>query len=218
MKINSLLEFFKRVVWRPVWRLRNSVIHTYERVFIMPAYAEKRSILKDYAHRYDCKVFVETGTLFGDTVEFLKNEFDRIYSIELSTELARKAAERFVDDGKITILQGNSGRVLFDLVDRLDATTLFWLDGHYSGEFQEGNEQIKTAKDLLNTPILQELTAILRRGLGENVILIDDARLFTGFEDYPTYEALKNMLAKLGVKECQVSRKRDIIRIIPESL
>jgi hypothetical protein len=78
-----------------------------------------------------------------------------------------------------------------------------------------GNVRVKTAKEFLNTPILQELTAILRRGLGRNVILIDDARLFTGFEDYPTYEALNAMLVGMGINGYQISKKRDIIRIVP---
>jgi hypothetical protein len=59
---------------------------------------------------------------------------------------------------------------------------LFWLDGHYSGG--------ATARGHKDCPVLEELDAIFNSPF-EHVIYIDDARLFTGKDDYPTLEALK---------------------------
>jgi hypothetical protein len=64
---------------------------------------------------------------------------------------------------------------------------LFWLDGHYSGGI--------TARSAAETPILQELQCVLRHRVRTHVILIDDARCFTGANGYPTIAALRELLA-----------------------
>ena len=50
----------------------------------------KQQTLLTYARRFRLKNLVETGTLYGDMVEAMKNDFDRIYSIELSTDYMKK--------------------------------------------------------------------------------------------------------------------------------
>ena len=42
-----------------------------------PSYEFKRSILKNCKDKYGLKIFVETGTFTGDTVEFFKNSFKK---------------------------------------------------------------------------------------------------------------------------------------------
>src|SRR5690242_15318020 len=78
----------------------------------LPSPEEKRAILNDYRERYGLTNFVETGTLFGDTIAAMQPHFHRLVSIELSEELARKARERFAGQDNVTILQGDSGEVL----------------------------------------------------------------------------------------------------------
>ena len=77
-------------------------------------------------------------------------------------------------------------------------------DGHYSAGI--------TAKGDLETPIMQELEAILSHSIKNHVILIDDAREFTGMNDYPTVSQLKEFVAK-SRPDYQVDLENDILRI-----
>ena len=104
----------------------------------------------------------------------------------------------------ITILQGDSGVVLNKLITEIDQLALFWLDGHYSGGI--------TAKAEKECPVPEELETILKSSL-PHVILIDDARLFNGTQDYPTIEEIKNIIEK-SHSTYSLEIKDDIIRII----
>ncbi|HEY4290091.1 MAG TPA: hypothetical protein VGN00_23485 [Puia sp.] len=181
---------------------------------IIPPYEEKRAILLSYKNKYALNIFIETGTFLGDTVDFFKNTFDKLYSIELSKELADKAARRFEGQPKIKIIQGDSGKVLTDLVKGLGQPALFWLDGHYSSEFFLGDEYIKTARADKDTPIEQELNIVLNTP-EQHIILIDDARLFDGHGDYPSLRTIRKKVAASPHK-FQVFVEKDIINIIPQ--
>ena len=55
-----------------------------------------------------------------------------------------------------------------------------------------------TAKGQVDTPIVQEMKCILNHKMAENhVTLIDDARCFTGENDYPTLETLERIIRKV---------------------
>ena len=41
----------------------------------------KRAILNSYREKYSLNTLVETGTFFGETVEFFKKSFKKLYSI-----------------------------------------------------------------------------------------------------------------------------------------
>jgi hypothetical protein len=169
-----------------------------------PPHLVKQRAIRRSAKEFHLTVFIETGTYRGDMVEAVKGDFERIYSIELGMELFGQAKRRFAADGRITILQGDSGEVLRGLLQRVDRPCLFWLDSHYS----DGD----TARGGLITPILRELEDISQHPLAkEHVILIDDARLFTGEDDYPTMDALKALARDAGFGKFEV--KDDIIRI-----
>jgi hypothetical protein len=171
---------------------------------VPPPHLVKQRTVRAYAGKYHLPVFVETGTYRGDMVEAVKRDFAQVYSIELGAELHRLAQKRFESDRQVTILQGDSGEVLRGLLQRIDRPALFWLDSHYS--------DADTARSALITPIRSELDHILAHPLApRHVILIDDARLFTGEDDYPTLESLNAVLARAGFPGCRV--QDDIIRI-----
>jgi hypothetical protein len=179
----------------------------------IPEYSEKRAIILSYKEKYKPDIFVETGTLFGDTVQILSSNFKKLYSIELSEELAIKAKKRFDNLKHISIVQGDSGVEIDSILKIITEPVLFWLDGHYSGDFYHRDELIKTAKGVLNTPVEKELELIMQSGF-PHIVLIDDAREFTGSNDYPTIKQLRHLLkkSKFGY---QLSVDRDIIRIVP---
>lgn len=181
----------------------------------IPDYAVKRKTIIDLSKQYNCtEVFIETGTYMGDTVEFLKNDFKRLFSIELNEDLAAKAAKRFSTESKIMIVQGDSATQLATLLSEISSPVAFWLDGHYSSEYQVGDEYIVTGKGEKDTPVMEELIQISRHPVKNHVILIDDARLFNGHDDYPTKQQVSEFV-KQKLPNHRFSIKKDIIRILP---
>jgi hypothetical protein len=170
-----------------------------------PPHVVKQRAIEEFQKRFQLKILVETGTYLGDMVEAQIDRFEKIYSIELSERLAKRAKKRFKSYSHITILQGDSGLVLDQLVPEIDKPALFWLDGHYS----EGI----TAKGEKECPVSEELAAILKSAL-PHVILIDDARLFNGTHDYPTNEEIQGIIS-VSNKRYSLSEKDDILFLVP---
>lgn len=164
----------------------------------------KQHTVKEFAKRFGLTIFIETGTYQGDMVYAVKNKFEEICSIELGMELYKSAKIRFAEGKHITILQGNSGEILEQVLSKVNKPCLFWLDGHYSAGI--------TVKGDLETPIEKELFHISRHKFKRNhVILIDDARCFTGQGDYPSIQSLKEWAILEGFHNFEI--KDDIIRI-----
>ncbi len=61
---------------------------------VPPPHIVKQRTLQTYSMKYSLKILVETGTLYGDMVEAMKEVFDRIYSIELDEKLYDEAKQR----------------------------------------------------------------------------------------------------------------------------
>ena len=169
-----------------------------------PPQAYKHFVIKEYATKYGTNVFIETGTFMGDTIESCKSTFKKLISIELDQKLYEAAKDRFKKHKHISIYHGDSGEVIEKVLTDVLEPCLFWLDGHYS----EG----ATAKGKLNTPIIDELKHIMNQGVDGHVILIDDARCFTGGDDYPTIEFLR-IYVKERNEKWNFSIDFDIIRI-----
>ena len=151
----------------------------------------------------------------GDTVDYVKNEFAELFSIELSGELAEKARKRFQNNSKINIIQGDSTTKLPEILSAINSNCTFWLDGHYSSEFQLGDSYIVTGKGDKETPIAEELLHIASKPFQKHLILIDDARLFNGKNDYPQKNMLKEFV-KNHFPNHLFQIKKDIIRILPK--
>ena len=166
----------------------------------------KQQTIIEYGQRYNIQVFIETGTYLGDMVYAVSKEFDRIVSIELSENLYRKALRRFAKHKNIHIYHGDSTVVLLEVGQTLTTPALFWLDAHYSGGFSTRGE--------MDTPVLAELNTIFDHSDFNNVILIDDARLFDGTNDYPTLHALQAFI-KQKKPNYVFKVNYDIIRIVP---
>ena len=196
-------------------RIKNKLNSFFAKPVVVPSYEVKRETLSSYQKKFGLKTLVETGTFMGDTVEYFKQSFDWVFSIELAEDLARNAMKRFEHDKNVTIIQGDSGVVLKEIVSNSKQPILFWLDGHYSSEFFMGDVFIKTARTDVDTPIVEELRTILASKL-EHVILIDDARLFSGLGDYPSIGKVRR-LVRGAEKRRKVTVENDIIRITPTS-
>jgi hypothetical protein len=169
-----------------------------------PPQLYKRLVIKKYADQYGIKVFLETGTYLGETLDYCRSIFSKLISIELDVKLFEKAKIKFADEKKITLYQGDSGEVIEKVLTDITEPCLFWLDGHYSEGF--------TAKGDLNTPIVNELNHIFEHGIDDHVILIDDARCFVGKDDYPSLESLEAFI-KSKKPDLKFSVNDDIIRL-----
>jgi hypothetical protein len=114
-------------------------------------------------------VFIDTGTYMGDTLYNMLHDFNKLYSIELSEKYFSQAVKRF-DDNKVTIIHGDSTIILKTLLNEVNASIFFWLDGHWSGG--------DTAKGDVDCPLLEEITIINDICKSKCIIAIDDVRLF----------------------------------------
>ncbi|MBN1817505.1 MAG: hypothetical protein JW828_09090 [Sedimentisphaerales bacterium] len=169
----------------------------------LPSYG-KQLVLQEYAERFGTRILVETGTYTGHTVMGLLDKFDRIYSIELDPTLYRKAQQLFARYRHVQIVEGASELCLPRILSELNEPCLFWLDAHYS--------RGATAKGETETPIMRELEAILSHPCSrQHVLLIDDARCFTGENDYPRVATVREILLKAH-PDWQLEEKEDILR------
>lgn len=172
-----------------------------------PPHVLKQRVVLQHAAKYDLKHFIETGTFQGDMVAAVLDRFESIISIELSEDLWRKAVGRFDEYSHVHIIHGDSASTLAKVIPDISHPALFWLDGHFSGG--------ETARGATETPIHDELTAILRRPVAGDVILIDDARLFGSNPDYPSLELVKAFIHALSPGRSVLVRN-DIIRVLPD--
>lgn len=164
----------------------------------------KQATIKEYARTYGLNTLIETGTYLGSMVNAMKGEFDEIVSIELDEQLSEMARRRFARYGHISIIQGDSAKILPKLLLGRENPCLFWLDGHYSGGI--------TAKGARETPIVQELLEILRHPVDGHVVLVDDAREFNGERDYPTLSEIRRLVSEQW-PNWKFEVENDIIRI-----
>lgn len=192
-KIKEAISARKKIF---LWKLKGRPIP--------PPPAVKQMINKYYAAKYGLYTFIETGTYMGEMIDAVINTFSRIISIEYDEKLAERAKNRYSSHSHITIFQGDSGKILREIMSGINEPCLFWLDAHYSGGV--------TAQADSETPVVQEIKVILEHPCSDHVILIDDAREFTSNKNYPTLEELKQII-KQSQKKWQMVVDNDIIRI-----
>jgi predicted O-linked N-acetylglucosamine transferase (SPINDLY family)/glycosyltransferase involved in cell wall biosynthesis/SAM-dependent methyltransferase len=172
---------------------------------ISPPHIIKQRAIGEYQREYGYSLFIETGTYLGDMVDAQKHQFERIISIELGADLFERAKTRFAGDHNVTIMQGDSGKILPQILAEIKEPAIFWLDGHYS----EGI----TAMGDKACPIFEELDAIFASTRFNHVILIDDARCFGAIDEFPTVEKLTEYIQAKN-EGYQVEIENDIIRCV----
>ena len=134
----------------------------------------------DMLRKYLSPCFIETGTYLGDGVQSaLDAGFAKVVSIELSFgQFFERAVNRFKNDSRVLIVQGDSADILFDVIKGIDTQMTFWLDGHWSGG--------DTAYGKFNSPLLSEIEQIGKHSIKNHIIIVDDMRCWiTGNPDTP---------------------------------
>lgn len=168
----------------------------------------KQAIIKKIAYQYSIKTFIETGTYLGNMVDDVKTIFKKIYTIELDKNLYKRARNKFSKNPHVSIIFGDSATALPHILSRINKPVLFWLDAHYSKGI--------TARAEKETPIIEEISAILNHPVKKHVILIDDADCFTGKNDYPTLKFLKSFI-KSNNASLAITVEYNMIIVIPKN-
>jgi len=193
------LLYFRDILILPMWFIRRKPIPAPPLI--------KLRILEKCQKKFNLPIFIETGTFYGSSPFYLRKKFKRIYSIELSKTLYKNAKERLFKFRNITLIQGDSAKILPSLLKSINTPCFFWLDGHYSGGI--------TAKSKIETPILEEIDAINNHKVKTHVIAIDDARLFDGTKMYPRLSTLFKKLKRIN-KDYKIVIIHDIIFAMPK--
>lgn len=125
------------------------------------------NLLQDDYKKYDC--FIETGTLYGETIFAFEPFFSKLYTIEFSEKYYNDTKNKY-DGNKINFMLGDSGVVFEKLLPNITDKCIFFLDGHWSGG--------DTGKSDKDCPLDEEITHINNLFQNEAIIIIDDFRLF----------------------------------------
>jgi hypothetical protein len=161
--------------------------------------------VNEFRKKFNSKILVETGTYLGEMIYDHLWNFDKIYSIELSDYYYRIAMKRFKKFSHVSVLFGDSSILLESVLQKINSSALYWLDGHYSGG--------KTAKGDVVTPLLKELAIIIGQ-TQQPLILIDDARYILDKEnsDYPNMDDISKIISQSN-KNLKCELNGDIICI-----
>jgi hypothetical protein len=172
----------------------------------IPHLLKQRTVL-EYARRFGLKTLVETGTYYGEMIAAVGGKFDQIYSIELDSRLAKLAQQRFGGQPHVHVIEGDSQKVVPELLRQLDRSCLWWLDAGYCGWVGEiGNPN----------RLGSEFEAILADRRHEHIILMDDADGINGEGNSPTLAELIASIEK-SYPQRKVEVARNIIRITPRT-
>lgn len=178
--------------------------------FIQSRDSESMSLRQEYlkmlSNTFKATIFVETGTYLGVTTELASRYFSRVYTIELSQELYEQAQEKFHNNAKIRLYQGESAEILPNIINNFHEQAIVFLDAHFS----LGN----TAKGKNNTPIIDELYKIKQTGFKNHILIIDDIRMFynpiagveqTFMEGYPSLHQIVDAILTINPEyQCAV--------------
>jgi len=130
------------------------------------------TLSKTVLEKYPNDIFVETGTLYGESVRLaIVCGFKKIYSIEINPDLVQSNRQQFaeyIERGQVEIIEGDTFIVFPELIKRLDGRTTFWLDAHWDGG----------PMGVVKCPLPMELDAIHQHAIKNHTIMIDDRRCF----------------------------------------
>jgi hypothetical protein len=160
--------------------------------------------------KYKTDLFIETGSYIGDGIQqALDAGYEKIISIELSDKYFKESTDRFISEPKVTVVQGDSYKVLPGVLKDVKTKSTFWLDGHHScGDTALGDYW---------TPLMQELDSIKDHEIKDHTIMIDDMRCWQepnpvhGFFIDDIYRKLKEINPDYQIDYLDGSVEKDIL-------
>jgi hypothetical protein len=153
------------------------------------------------------RTFVETGTFLGGTAYRCSKVFERVYTIELDTELARRARQNLAGCQNVEVIQGDAMVELEKVfAARPVERAVVFLDGHFSGEM--------TAKGDIEEPAILELQVLEKHRNQISAIVIDDFRNFGEEPGHPPkWELLRAIDCHLPRADFNVQIQNDQVII-----
>jgi hypothetical protein len=173
----------------------------------------KKEVFNDF--NSPSTIWVETGTLVGDTAKYLSKVSKFVYTLEPSEKYYNLSVKNLTKCKNVKIYNDTSENKLKDILEIIkpNSEVCFWLDGHWSGG--------DTFKGETDTPILSELDTIEKylNKFSKLNILIDDFRIFdigNNVDIYPSKEVLIEYAAKNNLKwritrDIFIFSKKDIV-------
>jgi hypothetical protein len=155
--------------------------------------------LKGYDNQYP--IFIETGTLQGNTTFSMEPYFDKVYTIELKEAFYNSVKTKY-RGSKINFLLGDSSLVLADLLPTINKSAIFFLDGHWSSG--------DTARGSKDCPLLEELTLINNVFTEAAIIIVDDCRLFEKGPLKGNYNEDWSEISEMNLLSCIKERLTDM--------
>lgn len=134
----------------------------------------------ELARQYNLKVFVETGVGNGDgVIEAQKHPFEKIISIEIMPVQVQRMREKFKNDPRVEIVEGNTLEILPKILEQYQDNICFWLDAHFPGaDIGMGRHDDESIDDRTRLPLEEELFMIRDKRKGKDVILFDDLKIY----------------------------------------
>lgn len=155
----------------------------------LPPQSIKLAVIRNNIPEPRPRVFIETGTYYGDTVAAVRDMYASVISIEVDEALYLKACQRFAWDKNVRIAHGDCAREMPRILEELQEPAVFWLDGHFSGG--------ETGKGEIEDPILISLNQIATHPIKGHILFVDDARTFDGREGRPDISDVFNCIKKI---------------------
>lgn len=124
------------------------------------------------------KIFIETGTCYGRSVEqALKDGYENIFTVEAKDDLFEYCVKKFNENLNIALYHGKSTDKLPEILREVEETAIFWLDAHPSGELSAGHDDLiqngQSSEFHQHNILLKELELVLAHRK-DHVIIIDD--------------------------------------------
>jgi hypothetical protein len=137
---------------------------------------------KETKFRKKTEKYVETGSYEGYSIQLaIDSGFDTVYSIELTDHYYDYCVNRFINNKNVNMLKGDSIVELNKFLNNNPNTQFtYWLDAHTSDY----------------TPIMEELELILSRNVNDELIYIDDMRLYRNFSEKVNIKNIQNLIFK----------------------
>ena len=154
--------------------------------------ARLRELLQRHPGYSGIRVFVETGTYLARTTMLAHQVFAKVFTIEISEALYRRAVQRYAGTPGVTFARGDSRGYVQRLAQEFAEPVFWFLDAHW---FSGTREPVGGAQMF---PLWDELDAIGRRPAGD-IVLIDDVHVFGQRQPQPEWAAvsLNSITARL---------------------
>ena len=133
--------------------------------------------------KHPSDLFVETGTLEGDSSEWAAGHFKYVWTVDVGCHEKAAKLDRLDNVARIP----HTDTVLFLQNVRFDDPAFFWLDAHTDE----------------SCPVLKEI-GIVNASPHSHVILVDDARLFGRLPAWPSLEAVCEALRDNGRRVTEI--------------